>query len=44
MYIRFLNLLKIYNVYLHHISKKVAFIQLLKWYVVYLRYVFAESV
>jgi len=36
-----LNMLKIYDVYLHY---KVAFIQLLKLYDVYLLYIFAESV
>jgi len=36
MLVRLLNLLKIYDVYLHYLSKKVAFIQLLKLCVVYL--------
>jgi len=42
--IQLLNLLKMYDVYLHYISKEVAFIQLLKLYNVYLLYMFAEPV
>ena len=38
------NLLKIYDVHLHYISKEVGVIQLLKLYNVYLLYMFAESV
>jgi hypothetical protein len=38
------NLLKIYDVYLHYISKEGAFNQLLKLYDAYLLYMFAESV
>jgi len=39
MYIRLLNLLKIYDVYLHYLSKKVVFIQLLKLYDIYFLYI-----
>ena len=38
-YIRLLNLLKMYDVYLHYLSKKVAFIQLLILFGVHLLYV-----
>ena len=39
MFIRLLNLLKMYDVYLHYLSKKVAFIQLLILFGVHLLYV-----
>jgi len=42
--IQLLNLLKMYDVYLHCIYKEAAFIQLLKLYDVYLLYMFDESV